>query len=258
MASHNHTYSRDSTPVTTGLIIGSGEVSLPGGFERIGGLDTPYGPAADGFFKGQVLGHGLCVCYRHGEPRRLAPHAINYRANLWLLKTLGAERLIAVYAVGGIDRALRPGDLAAPHQVIDYTWGREHSFDETGATHVDFTRPYDDALNDALAAAARQAGVDLIEGGVYGATQGPRLESAAEIDRMARDGCTVVGMTGMPEAGLARELGLPMAPLCIVVNAAAGRGDDPRRIDMAGFEQAAERGFSAVMRLLEALLIQES
>ena len=240
--------------MSTGLIIGSGEVSLPGGFERIGGLDTPYGPASDGFFKGQVRSHALLVSYRHGEPRRLAPHTINYRANLWLLKTLGAKRLIAVYAVGGIDRALRPGDLAALHQVIDYTWGREHTFDETGATHVDFTRPYDDELNNALAAAARQAGVELVEGGVYGATQGPRLESAAEIDRLEQDGCTVVGMTGMPEAGLARELELPMAGLCIVVNAAAGRGDDPGRIDMAGFERAAERGFASVMRLLEALL----
>ena len=242
--------------MTTGLIIGSGEVSLPGGFERIGGLDTPYGPAADGFFEGRVGGHGLVVSYRHGEPRQLAPHAINYRANLWLLKKLGAERLIAVYAVGGIDRALRPGDLAAPRQIIDYTWGRAHTFDETGATHVDFTRPYDDDLNSALAEAARMAGVDLVAGGVYGATQGPRLESAAEIDRLDRDGCTVVGMTGMPEAGLARELGLPMASLCIVVNAAAGRGDDPSQIDMDGFERAAERGFAAVMRLLEALLIQ--
>ena len=244
-----------SALMATGLIIGSGEVSLPGGFERIGGLDTPYGPASDGFFKGQVRGHPLVVSYRHGEPRRFAPHAINYRANLWLLKTLGAQRLIAVYAVGGIDGALRPGDLAAPHQIIDYTWGREHTFDATGAAHVDFTRPYDDELNSALAAAARQAGVDLVEGGVYGATQGPRLESAAEIDRLDRDGCTVVGMTGMPEAGLARELGLPMASLCIVVNAAAGRGDDPGRIDMAGFERAAERGFAGVMRLLEALLV---
>lgn len=241
--------------MATGLIIGSGEVSLPGGFERIDGLDTPYGPAADGFYQGQVHGHELRVCYRHGEPRRLAPHAINYRANLWLLKKLGAKRLVAVYTVGGIDRALRLGELAVPHQIMDYTWGREHSFDETGATHVDFTRPYDDELNGALAAAARQAGVDLVEGGVYGATQGPRLESAAEIERMARDGCTVVGMTGMPEAGLARELGLPMASLCIVVNTAAGRGEDPHRIDMAQFEAAAERGFAAVMRLLETFLV---
>ena len=233
-----------------GLIIGSGEVSLPGGFERISRLDTPYGPASDGFFQGRLGAEALVVSYRHGEPRRFAPHTINYRANLWLLKTLGAERVIAVYAVGGIDPALRPGDLAAPDQIIDYTWGREHTFDETGATHVDFTRPYDDELNAAVAAAARRAGVDLVEGGVYGATQGPRLESAAEIDRMERDGCTVVGMTGMPEAGLVRELGLPMASLCIVVNAAAGRGDDPGQIDMAGFERAAGRGFAGVMRLL--------
>ena len=244
--------------MATGLIIGSGEVSLPGSFERVdGGLDTPYGQASDGFFKGRVLGCDLLVAYRHGEPRRLAPHAINYRANLWLLKTLGARRLIAVYAVGGIDKALRPGDLTAPHQIIDYTWGREHCFDETGATHVDFTRPYDGELNNAVAAAAQRAGVDLIGGGVYAATQGPRLESAAEIDRLERDGCTVVGMTGMPEAGLARELALPMASLCIVVNAAAGRGEDPHRIDMEAFERTAEQGFAAVMRLLEALLAEE-
>lgn len=245
--------------MATGLIVGSGDFSLPGRFERISdGLGTPYGEAADGFFRGRVLGEELLLAYRHGEPRRLAPHAINYRANLWLLKALGARRLIAVYTVGGIDRSLGLGELAAPQQIIDYTWGREHTLDATGATHVDFTRPYDGELGAAVAAAAQRTGVDLVRGGVYAATQGPRLESAAEIDRLERDGCTVVGMTGMPEAGLARELGLPMTSLCIVVNAAAGRGSDPQRIDMGAFERAAEQGFAAVMRILEALLVEQS
>ena len=238
----------------TGLLVGSGGLSLPPQFERLPTQrQTPYGEAADGFFKGDLSGVELTVLYRHGEPRQHAPHAINYRANLWLLQRLGVQRLVAVYAVGAMDSKLRPGALAAPEQVIDYSWGRAQTFDETGATHVDCTQPFDAELADALAEAAQRAGLALA-GGVYGCTQGPRLETAAEIDRLERDGCTLVGMTAMPEAGLARELGLPLAPLCIVVNAAAGRGDDPHRIDLHELSRFARTGFASVTALLEEFL----
>ena len=240
--------------MTTGLLLGSGGLSLPPQFERLSTQrQTPYGEAADGFFKGDLSGVELTVLYRHGEPRRHAPHAINYRANLWLLQRLGVQRLVAVYAVGAMDSKLRPGALAAPEQVIDYSWGRAQTFDETGATHVDCTQPFDAELAGALAEAAQRAGVALA-GGTYGCTQGPRLETAAEIDRLERDGCTLVGMTAMPEAGLARELGLPLAPLCIVVNAAAGRGDDPHRIDLHELSRFARAGFASVTALLEEFL----
>ena len=239
----------------TGLLVGSGGLSLPAQFERLQTqLQTPYGEAADGFFRGVLNGVELTVLHRHGEPRQHAPHAINYRANLWLLRRLGVERLVATYAVGAIDSRLRPGDLAAPEQIIDYTWGRAQTFDETGTTHVDCTQPFDAELANALAEAAQRAGVALTRGGVYGCTQGPRLETAAEIDRLERDGCTLVGMTAMPEAGLARELRLPLAPLCIVVNAAAGRGDDPRRIDLAELSRSAQAGFASVTALLGEFL----
>ena len=239
----------------TGLLVGSGGLSPPVRFERLQAQrQTPYGEAADGFFKGDLNGVELTVLYRHGEPRRHAPHAINYRANLWLLRQLGVERLVAIYAVGAIELRLRPGDLAAPEQIIDYTWGRAQTFDETGATHVDCTQPFDAGLANALEEAAQRVGVALTRGGVYGCTQGPRLETAAEIDRLERDGCTLVGMTAMPEAGLARELGLPLAPLCIVVNAAAGRGDDPRRIDLAELTRSAQAGFAKVTALLREFL----
>ena len=241
--------------VSTGLLVGSGGPSLPPQFaRRRTPRETPYGEAADGFFRGVLNGAELTVLHRHGEPRQHAPHAINYRANLWLLRSLGVERLVATYAVGAIEAGLQLGDLAAPEQLIDYSWGRAQTFDETGATHVDCTQPFDAELANALAAAARRAGVPLARGGVYGCTQGPRLETAAEIDRLERDGCTLVGMTAMPEAGLARELGLPIAPLCIVVNPAAGRGKEADRIDLSAMQQAAHGGFAKVLAVLGELL----
>ncbi len=241
--------------MATGLVIGSGEVVPPLGFQRLEGkLETPYGPAADGFFLGTLAGSEIVALYRHGAPRRFAPHAINYRANLWRLRALNVQQVVAVYTVGGIDSGLRPGDLVLPEQIIDYSWGRAQTFDESGATHVDFTRPFDAKLAAALAAAANRLAAPLVGGGVYGCTQGPRLETAAEIDRMGRDGCTLVGMTAMPEAALARELKLPLAALCVVINAAAGRGVEAHRIDFGQFEQFQQQGFRAALRLVDELL----
>ena len=240
-----------------GLILGSGGAALPQ-FERLpDGLDTPYGQAVDGFFRGILAGAELLVLHRHGQPRRYAPHAINYRANLWRLQALGVERLVAIYTVGAIAAGLQPGDLAAPDQLIDYSWGRAQTFDDGGATHVDFTKPFDAELTAALAAAAQRAAVQVAAGGVYGCTQGPRLETAAEIDRMERDSCTLVGMTAMPEAALARELGLPLAPLCIVVNPAAGRGAAADHIDLGAVQEASNKGLAEVLAVLREFLGKE-
>lgn len=192
-------------------------------------IDTPYGPASAALQFGMCGTHELVFLARHGQPHRHAPHHINYRANLWLLKQAGVDAVLAVNAVGGIHRAFSAGEIIVPHQIIDYTWGRESSYsDATQLLHVDFSFPYDAAWRERLVRAGRAAGrIDdhwVHDFGVYACTQGPRLESAAEIDRLARDGCDLVGMTAMPEAGLARELQLPYAAICLVVNPAAGRG----------------------------------
>ena len=195
----------------------------------------------------------LIALPRHGEPRTLAPHAVNYRANLWLLKQLGARRIVAVYTVGAIDAALQPGDLILPRQIIDYTWGRPHTFDETGGLHVDITEPFDAEMVGSAAAEAKRLGMRIVADGVYGCTQGPRLETAAEITRLERDGCTLVGMTAMPEAGLARELDLPLLGVCIAVNPAAGRGPDPTRIDHDALARDRLAGIEKANRLIAAL-----
>jgi 5'-methylthioinosine phosphorylase len=218
-------------------------------------IETPYGAASAMPQIGSIGTRQVIFLARHGQPHRIAPHLINYRANLWLLQQLGATAVLATNAVGGIAAAMAPGDLVVPHQIIDYTWGRQHTYtDLQPLVHVDFSAPYDAALREQLNNAALQLdlGCSVFNGGVYGATQGPRLESAAEIDRMARDGCDVVGMTGMPEAGLARELGLAYASVCLVVNRAAGRGVGP--ISEADIVRVATSGMNRIERLIEALL----
>ena len=208
------------------IIGGTGLNQLTDAWRPIDRIETPYGPAATPVLETTLGGRSVLFLARHGRPHRVPPHRINYRANIWLLKQLGATAVIASNAVGGIAEGLEAGDIVVPDQIIDYTWGREHTYmDESRLNHVDFTGPYDAQLRRALVAAG---GSHVSrDAGVYGCTQGPRLESAAEIERMARDGCDVVGMTGMPEAGLARELDLPYASICLVVNRAAGRSPVP-------------------------------
>jgi len=190
-------------------------------------LATPFGAPSDDIVLGTLAGKRVAFLARHGENHTLAPHRVNYRANVWALHHLGARRVIGVNAVGGIRDDMGPRVIAIPDQIIDYTHGRYDSFcDVEGAKveHVDFTEPYSVALRGELLAAARGAGIAIIDGGCYGATQGPRLETRAEITRMRRDGCDLVGMTGMPEAALARELNLDYACLALVANWAAGCG----------------------------------
>lgn len=189
--------------------------------------ETPYGLPSGPVRVGTCAGRRVAFLARHGEGHSLPPHKINYRANLAALKALGATRVLALNTVGGITERFGPRVLACPDQLIDYTWGRISTLcEEPGSDvlHVDFGDPYTPALRREVLAAAARAGVALVDGGCYGATQGPRLETKAEIARMRRDGCDLVGMTGMPEAGLARELGLDYACLAVVANWAAGAG----------------------------------
>jgi 5'-methylthioinosine phosphorylase len=212
------------------IIGGTGLNRLAEATEVVGGIDTPYGRASAPVTQGRIGAHEILFLARHGQPHVVAPHEVNYRANVWLLKQSGAEAIVTGNAVGAIAPELEPGDLVLPHQLIDYTWGRHSSFsDAEQLLHVDFTDPYTPILRDRLSAAAARLDLDcsLATAGVYACTQGPRLETAAEIDRLERDGCTIVGMTAMPEAVLARELELPYAAVCLAVNKAAGRGQGP-------------------------------
>ncbi|WP_243041109.1 S-methyl-5'-thioinosine phosphorylase [Dyella sedimenti] len=219
-------------PVTIDLAVigGSGLYNFPGlenaTRQRI---DTPFGAASGEVVTGDFAGRRVAFLARHGESHTVAPHRVNYRANLWALHALGARRVVGVNAVGGIRADMGPRVIVVPDQIIDYTHGRYTSFcDVEGAEvrHVDFSEPYTGSLRRQLIAAAGRAGVPVIDGGCYGATQGPRLETRAEIARMKRDGCDLVGMTGMPEAVLARELELSYACLALVANFAAGCGDE--------------------------------
>lgn len=192
-------------------------------------VDTRFGAPSGPVRVGLLGGQRVAFLARHGEGHSVPPHKINYRANLQALKDLGATRVLALNTVGGITDACGPRVLACPDQLIDYTWGRVSTICEepgTDVLHVDFGDPYTHLLRQQILAAARTTGVALVDGGCYGATQGPRLETRAEIRRMRRDGCDLVGMTGMPEAGLAREMGLEYACLAIVANWAAGCGTD--------------------------------
>ena len=191
---------------------------------------TRYGAPSGPVRVGMLGGRRVAFLARHGEGHSVPPHKVNYRANLAALQAIGAHRVLALNTVGGITDRFGPRVLACPDQLIDYTWGRISTLCEepgTDVLHVDFGDPYAPTLRMKVLAAAAQAGVALVDGGCYGATQGPRLETKAEIARMRRDGCDLVGMTGMPEAGLARELGLEYACLAIVANWAAGAGPDP-------------------------------
>lgn len=191
-------------------------------------VDTRFGSPSGPVRVGTLLGQRVAFLARHGEGHSLPPHKVNYHANLAALQQIGARRVLALNTAGGITEAYGPRVLACPDQLIDYTWGRISTIcEEEGSevVHVDFGHPYSPLFRSKVLAAARVTGVKLVDGGCYGATQGPRLETIAEIARMRRDGCDLVGMTGMPEAGLARELGLDYACLAIVANWAAGCGD---------------------------------
>ena len=202
-------------------------------------IDTAFGSPSGVVISGHLGGDPLLFLARHGEDHSVAPHRINYRANLKALEEAGATRILAIGTVGGIAPECFPGALVVPDHIIDYTWGREHTFSGEGepVAHVDFTwpysRPWRSEVLDALASSSADPD-KVVDGGTYAAVQGPRLETAAEVKKLAREGCTIVGMTGMPEAVLARELGIDYAAVCPVVNRAAGLTDAPLDIDSMG------------------------
>ena len=224
-------------------------------------MRTPYGEPSAALSFGHLGGRAIVFLPRHGYGHTIPPHRINYRANLWAVREAGVEGVIAVTSVGGIHDTFGPGTLVLPDQIIDYTHSRDHTYFEgreasIGApvSHIDFTLPYSKSLRERVRAAALKAGETLHDGGVYGAAQGPRLETAAEIRRMERDGCDLVGMTGMPEAALARELGLEYACLSVVVNHAAGKGDSSEAISLDYVGQVMQRSIARVLRILEAVV----
>lgn len=238
-----------------GIIGGSGLNKLEGfSIERSERVITPYGTPSSPLFHGVFNGRPVVFLPRHGEGHVVPPHRINYRANIWALKEAGIDRLVAVAAVGGITEHCGPGVICIPDQLIDYTWGREHSFfdgQDNKVVHVDFTEPYCEALRQDLLQAAQQSGQTVHPKGCYAATQGPRLESVAEIKRLENDGCDLVGMTGMPEAGLAKELELCYACCALSVNWAAGKAEGP--ITMQEIEHNISQGMGRIHALLAEL-----
>ena len=219
---------------------------------------TPYGEPSGALTFGRIRGRELVFLARHGYGHTVAPHEVNYRANLWALKDAGVAAVVSVASVGGIRRDIVPGALAVPDQIIDYTWGRRSTyFEGAGAqvTHVDFTEPYSAPLRARILGAARACGEPIIDGGTYAATQGPRLESAAEINRLERDGAHMVGMTGMPEAVLARELELPYAAIAVSANHAAGRGESAHAVPMESIEAVLAEAMGRVRRIIEQLVV---
>jgi 5'-methylthioinosine phosphorylase len=222
--------------------------------------DTIYGAPSGPVRVGRMAGRTVAFLARHGEGHSVPPHQVNYRANLRRLADLGVTRILAINAVGGITDHYGPRVVGVPDQLIDYTWGRVSTICEEPGTpvlHVDFGDPYTASLREAVLRAGRRAGVALVDGGCYGATQGPRLETKAEIARMRRDGCDLVGMTGMPEAGLARELGLDYACLALVANWAAGCGPDGgEEITLAEVLANVEAATATLPALLGALLAE--
>jgi len=218
-------------------------------------MRTPYGETSGALTFGEIAGAEVVFLARHGYGHTLAPHEINYRANIWALKELKVEGVIAVATVGGIHSDCGPGSLVLPHQIIDYTHSRKGTFFEGSdmpVIHVDFTQPYSQPLRARLIKAAAACNEPVRDGAVYACTQGPRLETAAEIERSAREGGDSVGMTGMPEAVLARESELEYAALAVVTNHAAGRGDSLRAIKIEELELVMQATMTRAVRILSA------
>lgn len=218
-------------------------------------VQTPYGEPSGPLTHGELGGKEVLFLPRHGYGHTIPPHKINYRANMWALEDAGVKRILAVAAVGGIDAEMTPGKIVVPDQIIDYTWSRINTFFEEGLTHVthiDFTRPYTESLRQEIIACCKALKIETLDYGTYAATQGPRLETAAEVDRLERDGCHLVGMTGMPEAALARELEIEYATIAVVANEAAGRG--PEDLTMEMIEANLNVGMERVRTLLAELI----
>ena len=220
-------------------------------------VTTPYGEPSGPLTFGHMGDKRVVFLARHGYGHTIPPHEVNYRANLWALHSLNLTRVVAVASVGGIRADLTPGTLAIPDQIIDYTHGRKCTYHEGAdktVTHIDFTEPYCRLTRERLVEAAKRANEKVVNRGVYGATQGPRLETAAEIVRLERDGVDMVGMTGMPEAALAKELGLCYATIAVVANDAAGRGTSARAIRLEHAHVVLQTAMVSVREILERVV----
>jgi 5'-methylthioadenosine phosphorylase len=235
------------------------------GMNKLAGLEvthrqvvrTPYGEPSSPLIFGTIGGREIVFLSRHGHGHTIPPHAVNYRANIWALHSLQVRRVIAVASVGGIRADLEPGKIVIPDQIIDYTHDRKFTYyDSTdrSVVHTDFTQPYCPIARASLLKAASDASETVIDGGVYAATQGPRLETAAEINRLERDGADIVGMTGMPETILARELALSYAAIAAVANYAAGRGESIQTIPLETAHKVLEQSMVHVRNILEHLV----
>ncbi len=238
------------------IIGGTGLTSLTGvEITETREVDTPFGSPSSALSFGRLGDKEIIFLPRHGKPHAIAPHKINYRANIYALKENGIENIIAVNAVGGITSEMYPERIVIPEQIIDYTYGRNHTFYEDKldeVTHIDFTKPYNVTLRKQLLGVNAISDLNAFVGSVYAATQGPRLETAAEIDKLEKDGCDIVGMTGMPEAALARELDINYVCLALVVNWAAGKSDE--EITMTLIEKHLEQGIGKVKRILKEFI----
>ncbi len=241
------------------VIGGTGVDKFPGlELERRQVVQTPYGLPSSPLLYGRYQGKQVVFLARHGSSHSIPPHQINYRANIWALQKIGVQRIFSLAAVGAINAEMKNADLVIPDQLIDYTWGRQHTFFEAPdkpVTHIDFSQPYCPEFSADLLRVAKDNHIVAHPQAVYAVTQGPRLETSAEINRLERDGCDIVGMTAMPEAVLAKELGLCYASCAIIANPAAGRGDG-ESIDMEAIEAYVAQGLSQAQALLVAYLAQ--
>ncbi len=238
------------------IIGGTGLASFPGlKIIRKEVVRTPYGEPSGPITFGDYCGKQIIFLPRHGSHHTIPPHMVNYRANIWALHDKDVKHIVAVAAVGGIHADIDPTRIVIPDQIIDYTYGRPHTYfekDLSQVQHIDFSNPYDQVLREKLIKASEMADIDAFQGGVYGATQGPRLETAAEINKLERDGCDVVGMTGMPEAALARELEMGYAHCAMSVNWAAGRSQELITLD--SIRECTQVGMEKVRALLAKLV----
>ena len=214
---------------------------------------TPYGQPSEPLIFGNLGGKEVIFLARHGANHTLAPHNINYRANIWALQSVGVKSIISIASVGSIENSIKVGDFVIPHQIIDYTYGRNNTFFdglENPVKHIDLTYPYDMSLREIIIQSVQKLKYNFVSEGVYAATQGPRLETAAEIDRYEKDGATIVGMTAMPEAALARELNLSYVAICPVANHAAGRGESAEGITSAMLSHSSEQTIKNTIDIL--------
>ena len=214
---------------------------------------TPYGQPSEPLIFGNLGSKEVIFLARHGANHTLAPHNINYRANIWALQSVGVKSIISIASVGSIENSIKVGDFVIPHQIIDYTYGRNNTFFdglENPVKHIDFTYPYDMSLREIIIQSVQKLKYNFVSEGVYAATQGPRLETAAEIDRYEKDGATIVGMTAMPEAALARELNLSYVAICPVANHAAGRGESAEGITSAMLSHSSEQTIKNTIDIL--------